>query len=275
YLFIYTRKRKYVSRNQKRYVNRTILSSSQSRKMNAVRSAFGDMVITFFWVILSATFGLQTAAIVSAAGFHGITWAPPLITTVVVFFSISVFTVIGNFLGGASFNPCGNAAFYTAGVSTDSLFSLAIRSPAQALGAAAGAITIMEMIPQKYKTMIGGRPSFRVDAHSGAISEVILSFCVTFLVLLIILRGPRKLLAKTFLLAIATVSVFIAGSTFTRPFMNPAIAFGWAYIHKSHNTWNHFYVYWFSSFTGAILSAILFRSLFPPPLPVQKKQKKA
>lgn len=99
--------------------------------MNAVRSALGDMVITFFWVILSATFGLQTAAIVSAAGFHGITWAPPLITTVVVFFSISVFTVIGNFLGGASFNPCGNAAFYTAGVSADSLFSLAIRSPAQ------------------------------------------------------------------------------------------------------------------------------------------------
>lgn len=32
----------------------------------------------------------------------------------------------------------------------------------------------MEMIPEKYKTMIGGRPSFRVDAHSGAISEVIL-----------------------------------------------------------------------------------------------------
>ncbi|KAL0735598.1 hypothetical protein Bca4012_011808 [Brassica carinata] len=191
--------------------------------MNAVRSALGDMVITFFWVILSATFGLQTAAIVSAAGFHGITWAPPLITTVVVFFSISVFTVIGNFLGGASFNPCGNAAFYTAGVSRDSLFSLAIRSPAQAVGAAGGAITIMEMIPEKYKTMIGGRPSFRVDAHSGAISEVILSFCVTFLALLIILRGPRKLLAKTFLLAIATVSVFIAGSKFTRPFMNPAI----------------------------------------------------
>ncbi|KAF8094594.1 hypothetical protein N665_0359s0035 [Sinapis alba] len=243
--------------------------------MNAVRSALGDMVITFFWVILSATFGLQTAAIVSAAGFHGITWAPPLITTVVVFFSISVFTVIANFLGGASFNPCGNAAFYTAGVSRDSLFSLAIRSPAQAVGAAGGAITIMEMIPEKYKTMIGGRPSFRVDAHSGAISEVILSFCVTFLVLLIILRGPRKLLAKTFLLAIATVSVFMAGSKFTRPFMNPAIAFGWAYLHKSHNTWNHFYVYWFSSFTGAILSAMLFRSLFPPPLPVQKKQKKA
>ncbi|KAF3505410.1 hypothetical protein F2Q69_00044594 [Brassica cretica] len=164
---------------------------------------------------------------------------------------------------------------FTGAILSAILFRSLFPPPLPALGAAAGAITIMEMIPEKYKTMIGGRPSFRVDAHSGAISEVILSFCVTFLVLLIILRGPRKLLAKTFLLAIATVSVFIAGSTFTRPFMNPAIAFGWAYIHKSHNTWNHFYVYWFSSFTGAILSAILFRSLFPPPLPVQKKQKKA
>lgn len=81
----------------------------------------------------------------------------------------------------------------------------------------------MEMIPEKYKTMIGGGPSLQVDAHIGAFAEVILSFCVTFLVLLIILRGPRKLLAKTFLLAIATVSVFIVGSKFTRPFMNPAI----------------------------------------------------
>lgn len=81
----------------------------------------------------------------------------------------------------------------------------------------------MEMIPEKYKAMIGGKPSSKVDAHVGAIAEVILSFCVTFLVLLIILRGPRKLLAKTFLLAMATVSVFIVGSKFTRPFMNPAI----------------------------------------------------
>lgn len=93
----------------------------------------------------------------------------------------------------------------------------------QAVGAAGGAITIMEMIPEKYKTKIGGKPSLQVGAHNGAIAEVILSFSVTFLVLLIILRGPRKLLAKTFLLALATVSVFVVGSKFTRPFMNPAI----------------------------------------------------
>ncbi|CAH2072446.1 unnamed protein product [Thlaspi arvense] len=243
--------------------------------MNAVRSALGDMVITFFWVILSSTFRMQTAAIISAAGFHGITWAPPLVTTLVIFVSISIFAVIGDFLGGASFSPCGNAAFYTAGVSGDSLFSLALRSPAQAVGAAGGATMVMEMIPEKYKSMIGV-PLWKVDAHVGAASEVVLNFCITFLVLLIILRGPRRLLAKTFLLAVATVSLFLAGSNFTRPFMNPAIAFGWAYFYKSHNVWDHFYVYWISSFTGTFLSATLFRTLFPPPLPpAQKKQKKA
>lgn len=52
-------------------------------------------------------------------------------------------------------------------------------------------------------------------------------------------------------------------------------AFGWAYIYKSHNTWDHFYVYWISSYTGAILSAMLFRIIFPAPPLVQKKQKKA
>lgn len=100
---------------------------------SAVKTALRDMVFTFLWVNLSATFGIQTAAIVSATGFHGIPWAPPVITILIVFVSISIFSVIGDFLGGASFNPCGNAAFYTAGVSRDSLFSLAIRSPAQVL----------------------------------------------------------------------------------------------------------------------------------------------
>ncbi|XP_010558704.1 PREDICTED: aquaporin SIP1-1 [Tarenaya hassleriana] len=242
--------------------------------MGALKSAIGDMVITFLWVFLSATFGLQTAAIISAAGIHGVAWAPPVITTLLVFVSVSIFTLIGELLGGASFNPTGNAAFYTAGVPGDSLFSMALRFPAQAAGAVGGAMAILEVVPDKYKHMIGG-PALRVDLHTGAIAEGILSFLITFSVLLIILRGPRRLLAKTFLLAIVTVSLVIAGSKYTGPAMNPAIAFGWAYIYSSHNSWDHFYVYWISSFVGAILAALAFRVFFPPPRPQKKKQKKA
>lgn len=92
----------------------------------------------------------------------------------------------------------------------------------QAAGAAGGALAIMEFIPEKYKHMIGG-PSLQVDVHTGAIAETILSFGITFAVLLIILRGPRRLLAKTFLLALATISFVVAGSKYTGPAMNPAI----------------------------------------------------
>ncbi|KFK37844.1 hypothetical protein AALP_AA3G036400 [Arabis alpina] len=245
------------------------------KKMGAVKAAIGDMVITFSWVFLSATFGIQTTAIISAAGFDGINWAPLAITTFLIFVYVSIFTVIGDFLGGASFSPTGNAAFYAAGIPGDTLFSLAIRLPAQAVGAAGGALAIMELIPEKYKHMIAG-PSLLVDVHTGAIAEMLLSFGITFAVMLIILRGPRMLLAKTFLLSITTISLLVAGSKYTGPAMNPAIAFGWAYMSSSHNTWDHFYVYWISSFVGALSAALVFRSIFPPPKPQKKrKQKKA
>ncbi|CAN8260495.1 unnamed protein product [Cochlearia groenlandica] len=239
--------------------------------MGAVKSAIGDMVMTFSWVVLSATFGLQTSEIISAAGFQGIAWAPLAITTLLIFVYVTIFTVI---FGSASFNPTGSAAFYAAGIPGDTLFSLAIRLPAQAAGAAGGALAIMEFIPKKYKHMIGG-PSLQVDAHTGAIAETLLSFGITFAVLLIILRGPRRLLAKTFMLALVTITFVVAGSKYTGPAMNPAIAFGWAFIDSSHKSWDHVYVYWISSFVGALSAALLFRSIYPPPLPQKKKQKKA
>ncbi|CAN6926877.1 unnamed protein product [Brassica oleracea var. botrytis] len=224
--------------------------------MGVIKSAIGDMLMTFSWVVLSATFGLQTTEIISAAGLHGITWAPLAITTFLIFVYVSLFTVV---FGSASFNPTGNAAFYAAGIPGDTLFTLAIRLPAQAAGAAGGALAIMEFIPEKYKHMISG-PSLLVDVHTGAIAETILSFGITFAVLLIILKGPRRLLAKTLLLSLATICFVVAGSKYTGPAMNPAIAFGWAYMTSSHNTWDHFYVYWISSFVGALSAALVFLS---------------
>ncbi|WZZ30063.1 hypothetical protein YC2023_013464 [Brassica napus] len=221
--------------------------------MGVIKSAIGDMLMTFSWVVLSATFGLQTTEIISAAGLHGITWAPLAITTFLIFVYVSLFTVV---FGSASFNPTGNAAFYAAGIPGDTLFTLAIRLPAQAAGAAGGALAIMEFIPEKYKHMISG-PSLLVDVHTGAIAETILSFGITFAVLLIILKGPRRLLAKTLLLSLATICFVVAGSKYTGPAMNPAIAFGWAYMTSSHNTWDHFYVYWISSFVGALSAALI------------------
>lgn len=236
--------------------------------MGLIKAAIGDAVLTFMWVFCASTLGAVTSIIASASGVQGM--ATLFITTVLVFILLLVFGIIGDALGGASFNPTGTAAFYAAGASSDSLFSMALRFPAQAAGAVSGALAIAEVMPMQYKHMLGG-PSLKVDLHIGAAAEGVLTFIITFAVLLIVLRGPRSPVVKTWLLAMSTVALVVTGSSYTGPSMNPANAFGWAYVNNQHDTWEQFYVYWICPFIGAILAAWVFRILFPPPI----KQKKA
>lgn len=91
----------------------------------------------------------------------------------------------------------------------------------QAAGAVGGAMAILEVIPPKYKHRLGG-PSLKVDMHTGAIAEGVLTFLITFAVLVIILKGPRSSIVKTWLIAVATVVLVMSGSTYTGPAMNPA-----------------------------------------------------
>ncbi|GMP87235.1 hypothetical protein CsSME_00039686 [Camellia sinensis var. sinensis] len=97
--------------------------------MGLIKAAIGDAVLTFMWVFCASTLGAVTSIIASASGVQGM--ATLFITTVLVFILLLVFGIIGDALGGASFNPTGTAAFYAAGASSDSLFSMALRFPAQ------------------------------------------------------------------------------------------------------------------------------------------------
>ena len=99
--------------------------------MGPIKIAIGDMVITFMWVFCASTFGLLSSLIATAIGVQTVAWAPIVIITVIVFVFVFIFGIIGEFLGGASFNPTGTAAFYAAGVGDDSLISMALRFPAQ------------------------------------------------------------------------------------------------------------------------------------------------
>nr|DAD32727.1 TPA_asm: hypothetical protein HUJ06_011578 [Nelumbo nucifera] len=187
--------------------------------MGVVKAAIGDGVLTFMWVFCVSTLGVFTSIIASALGVQGpITL---LITTSLVAFLVFVFTLIGAVMGGASFNPTGTASFYAAGFGPDNLISMAFRFPAQAAGAVGGALAIKEVMPPKYKYMLGG-PSLKVDLQTGAIAEGVLTFIISFAVLLIVIRGPRNSFLKTWLLAMSTVSLVVAGSAYTGPSMNPA-----------------------------------------------------
>ncbi|BFG37433.1 aquaporin SIP1-2 [Prunus yedoensis var. nudiflora] len=241
--------------------------------MGATKAAVGDTVLTFLWISCASMLGLATSFIANAVGVQDLPWPPLFITTALVFVLVFVFTFLGDALGGASFNPTGTASFYAAGLGADTLFSMALRFPAQALGAVGGVLAINEVMPQQYKHMLGG-PSLKVDVHTGAIAEGVLTFVISFLVLVIILKGPRSPVLKMLLLSVVTVTLVVAGSVYTGPSMNPANAFGWAYLNNWHNTWEQFYVYWICPFIGAILAGWIFRAVFPP-LPAKGKKKKA
>nr|GMC84204.1 aquaporin SIP1-2-like [Ipomoea batatas]GMC85969.1 aquaporin SIP1-2-like [Ipomoea batatas]GMC88548.1 aquaporin SIP1-2-like [Ipomoea batatas]GME21476.1 aquaporin SIP1-2-like [Ipomoea batatas] len=239
--------------------------------MGVIKAAIGDAVLTFMWVFSASTLGVGTSIL---AGLIGIDhpMAGLSVTTVLFFMLLFVFGIISDALGGASFNPTGIASFYAAGLGDDSLISAAVRFPAQAAGAVGGAMAILEVIPPHYKHMIMG-PSLKVDVHTGAIAEGVLTFIMSFIVFLVIVKGPKSSFVKNWLLTIPTVVLVIAGSSYTGPSMNPANAFGWAYINNWHNTWEQFYVYWICPFIGAILAAWMFRAIFPPSVKPKKQPK--
>ncbi|KAK7364673.1 hypothetical protein VNO80_13414 [Phaseolus coccineus] len=245
--------------------------------VSVIKAAIGDLVLTFLWVLFSSMLGLATDVIKTAldlrhASYNGFDYAGAVIITSLIFILVTIFTFIGNALGGASFNPTGNASSYAAGVGDDTLFSMALRFPAQVLGSVGGVLAVMEYMPQKYRHLIAG-PSLKVSLHTGALAEGVLTFVITFVVLLIMIKGPRSAAAKTLWMAISTVVLITIGASYTGPAMNPAFAFGWAYFEKWHDRWDHFYVYWICPFVGSILAAWLFRIVFPPPPPVVKQKK--
>lgn len=246
--------------------------------ISAIKAAIGDGVLTFMWVFCSSLLGIVSSAITKSldlqnVSYNGFPYPSLIITTTLVFLLVFLFTIIGNSMGGASFNPTGTVAFYFLGHGSDTLISMALRFPAQAFGAAGGAMAIAELINPKYRHMIGG-PSLKVDLHTGAAAELVLTFVITFAVLCIFLKGPRSDLLKIWLLAMSTVTLVVLGSAYTGPSMNPANAFGWAYLNNWHNTWDQFYVYWICPFAGAISAAWIFRAIFPPPVKQKKSIKK-
>ncbi|CAH1416727.1 unnamed protein product [Lactuca virosa] len=144
-----------------------------------------------------------------------------------------VFGLIVDAFGDASFNAIGTITFSIAGAcgDDDTLMSTAVRFPAQAIGAAGGVMSLLELMPLEYKHLLEG-PTQKVDLHTGAIAEGVLTFVITFVVLLIIIKGPNSLFLKNWMLSMATMVVILVGSSYTGPSMNPA---------NIYNSFHHLY----------------------------------
>lgn len=235
-----------------------------------VKLSIADAALSFLWVFSTSCFGFLSSVIAQYVDWQG-DRTPIVIGIVVVL--IFTFSILGKALGGAAWNPTTPAAFYAAGVGQDSLLTLSIRLPAMAVGAAAGALAIVEVMPEAYKHTLGG-PRLKVDVHTGAIAEGVLTFAITLIVLWVILNGPRNGLIKTAFIITATLVLVTLGTPYTGPAMNPSNAFGWAYVNQKHYTPEHYYVYWVSPFVGALAASAVYRLVFkpsPPPVPKEKK----
>ncbi|CAA3021899.1 aquaporin SIP1-1-like [Olea europaea subsp. europaea] len=196
------------------------------------------------WVFCASSLGALTFVV--ACTFGVIQGLPTLLITTFLFFVLLfVLGVIGDALGGITSIPSAQPPFYVVSVGgAESLVTAVIPFPAQAHisirnhldsignedseyqtlinknGAEGGALGIMEFMPVQYKHMLDG-PSLKVDLHTGTIAEGVLTFTITFDVLYIVLRGPSNLLVKNWLHAMSTVTLVVAGSSYTGPSMNP------------------------------------------------------
>ncbi|KAM5580623.1 aquaporin SIP1-1-like [Rosa sericea] len=239
---------------------------------NLIKAAVGDAILTSMFVFIGPIMRVFTSIIASFLGFQARSLVGRFITTIHATVLVLIFSMIGKLLGGASFNPSTTVSLYAAGLNPGtSLISMAVQFPAQAAGGAGGAKAILQVMPKKYEHFVKG-PSLKVDVKSGAIAEGFFTFSLCFSLLWVMLRGPKNLFLQIWLVKVATVGLAIVGSGYTGPSMNPANAFGWAYVDNWHNTWELFFVYWVGPLIGAVLAARVFKILFPPP---ETKEKKA
>jgi len=89
------------------------------------------------------------------------------------------------------------------------------------IGAVAGALAILEVMPKNYSHTLGG-PKLKVPLSTGLLAEAVLTFALTLTVLWAILRGPRSPSVKTGIIVVATIILVMAGGAYTGPAMNPA-----------------------------------------------------
>ena len=84
-----------------------------------------------------------------------------------------------------------------------------------------GVLAAKGFVPPQYKHLLWG-PRLMVDFNKGVISELVLTFLMTFSVLMAVFRGPNNAFVRTWLIILATYVVIILGGGYTGPSLNPA-----------------------------------------------------
>lgn len=232
--------------------------------MGALKLVVADILVSFLWVLSGALVRVLTAVV--ASHFLQLKSHEEILKWVLMVQVMFIFSWLSKLTNGATYNPVTVLSNAFAENRAESLFTLAVRIPAQAFGSLLGVKYVKFMIPP------GGQgPLLKVDLITGMAVEGVLTFIIVMVSLIVRARGPKSFFLRTWIMSIIKLSLSIVGANFTGPAMNPATAFGWAYSRGQHRTKEHVYVYWLAPLEACLLAVWTFGLLA---VPSQKKQRR-
>jgi len=213
----------------------------------------GDLVMSCFWVFLSSTFMEVAETLSDLSGLQE--FALVLVVTCIAIIAVGP---VCNYFGGALFNPAHNAAFIVSG--KGSVTVNIARMVAQIVGALAGSYAAVHTLPPWLQDHFHKLPAGLkegVDLQLGFGIEAGFSALLNIIVLYSI--DTKNKMFAYWAPIVATVILLVAGSYFTGPSLNPAIAFSWYHHYQGLALWQHVLLYWMAPFLGAMAGAAIYR----------------
>ena len=167
---------------------------------------------------------------------------------------VVVLSLLGQALGGCTFNPCDLASSWAVGKLSGR--DAALRTAAQAAGAVAGAHAALRWLPhalaQHGQSLVAAtRPG--IDLAQGAGCEFMLTLLLTFTALA---SADSTGVLRFGVPLVGTAAALHVGATFSGPVLNPAAALGWTAAHwpGSSHALEHGAIYWGAPLAGAVLA---------------------
>ena len=164
-------------------------------------------------------------------------------------------SAIGRISGG-HINPAVTIAVVVTG--RISLIKGAMYVVAQLIGALVGAALLLSVIPLADQGTLGAHV-LNVDAASGLIVEMVLTFMLVFVIFATAIdtKGPGHL--APFAIGLTVMVNHFVGVPLTGASMNPARSFGPA---LAAGEWANHWVYWIGPIMGAVLAAVIYEVIY-------------
>ncbi|VDD94132.1 unnamed protein product [Enterobius vermicularis] len=216
-----------------------------------VAEFIGDLIFVF----VGSSQALANGDVINAAFAHGIT----------------IFVLVAGLghISGGHFNPAVTTAVALCG-KLKPLYAV-LYVIAQLLGGFFGALIVRAMTTRlQFHEILGGATvvSENYDWYQGFIAEIMTTYFLTQTVMLTAVDTSTNVLASLAIGFTLTLDILAVGPI-SGASMNPARSFGPAVVSSifgigrpNDYVWKHHYIYWAGPLIGALITTVLFRTVF-------------